>query len=446
MLDKFNKYNTENDLFRPEDKLLVTVSGGVDSIVLCHLLKKYNANFAIAHCNFGLRAEESDKDECFVEELAEELEVNIHIKKFDTKEYLNNAGISIQMAARELRYQWFSELAKQKGYKYILTAHHQNDLLETVLLNLIRGTGIAGLHGIKPKSGNIIRPLLFATKEHVLKYAEENNLDWREDSSNESAKYQRNLLRLEVIPILKKINPNLEQTLHQSVEKISAAEAIFNQYIEGCRIDFLTKREHYVSLEFEFLKEEIEPHLILFELLRPYGFNYSQSEDILRNLDNDAGKKYISSTHILVKDRTELIITEKSETNIFLHIQIESNAHQIYFPWNDSTIKIQTTKGFEKTNDFSVAYLNYEKLKFPITARLWKEGDSFHPLGMKGKKKVSDFLNDLKIPLNLKENVSVILSGEDIVWVVGYRIDERYKAEFNQKTFQFIAHGLNHGL
>ena len=446
MLDKFNKYNTENDLFRPEDKLLVTVSGGVDSIVLCHLLKKYNANFAIAHCNFGLRAEESDKDECFVEELAEALEVNIHIKKFDTKEYLKNAGISIQMAARELRYQWFSELAKQKGYKYILTAHHQNDLLETVLLNLIRGTGIAGLHGIKPKSGNIIRPLLFATKEHVLKYAEENNLDWREDSSNESAKYQRNLLRLEVIPILKKINSNLEQTLHQSVEKISAAEAIFNQYIEGCRIDFLTKREHYVSLEFEFLKEEIEPHLILFELLRPYGFNYSQSEDILRNLDNDAGKKYISSTYILVKDRTELIITEKSETNIFLHIQIESNTHQIYFPWSDSTIKIQTTTGFEKTNNFSVAYLNYEKLKFPITARLWKEGDSFHPLGMKGKKKVSDFLNDLKIPLNLKENVSVILSGEDIVWVVGYRIDERYKAEFNQKTLQFTAHGLNHGL
>lgn len=446
MLDKFNKYNTENDLFRPEDKLLVTVSGGVDSIVLCHLLKKYNANFAIAHCNFGLRAEESDKDECFVEELAEALEVNIHIKKFDTKEYLKNAGISIQMAARELRYQWFSELAKQKGYKYILTAHHQNDLLETVLLNLIRGTGIAGLHGIKPKAGNIIRPLLFATKEHVLKYAEENNLDWREDSSNESAKYQRNLLRLEVIPILKKINSNLEQTLHQSVEKISAAEAIFNQYIEGCRIDFLTKREHYVSLEFEFLKEEIEPHLILFELLRPYGFNYSQSEDILRNLDNDAGKKYISSTYILVKDRTELIITEKSETNIFLHIQIESNTHQIYFPWSDSTIKIQTTTGFEKTNDFSVAYLNYEKLKFPITARLWKEGDSFHPLGMKGKKKVSDFLNDLKIPLNLKENVSVILSGEDIVWVVGYRIDERYKAEFNQKTLQFTAHGLNRGL
>ncbi len=434
MLNKFNKYNTENALFRPEDKLLVTLSGGVDSVVLCHLLKNYNAHFSIAHCNFDLRGKESDADEQFVEELAEDLEVNIHIKKFDTKAFQKSEGISTQMAARELRYKWFSELAKQKDYKYILTAHHQNDLVETVLLNLIRGTGIAGLHGIRAKSGNIIRPLLFASKEEILNYAKENKLSWCEDSSNESTKYQRNLLRLEVIPLLKKINSNLETTLHQSIEKISAAEAVFNQYIEGCKVDFLTKKSDHFILKFDFLKEEVEPHIILFELLRPFGFNYIQTKELLEILNKEAGKKFISATHILVKDRTQLIITEKNQDIDQTEVLIDADVEKVYIPWSDITININATIGFEKNQDSSVAYLNYEKLKFPLIIRPWKEGDSFHPFGMKGKKKVSDFLNDLKIPLNLKENVSVLLSGEDIVWVVGHRIDERYKAEITQRT------------
>ena len=189
MIDRFYKYNTENELFRKEDKLLVAVSGGVDSVVLCHLLKSLNYNFSIAHCNFSLRNEESDADELFVEELAEDLEVTIHIKKFDTKSAVKNSGMSTQMVARELRYEWFKELAIKKEYNFILTAHHQNDLVETVLLNLVRGTGIAGLHGILPKKNNIIRPLLFATKEEIISYAVECNLKWREDSSNESNKY-----------------------------------------------------------------------------------------------------------------------------------------------------------------------------------------------------------------------------------------------------------------
>ncbi len=434
MLDKFHKYTTENGLFRLEDKLLVTVSGGVDSVVLCHLLKNYKAHFAIAHCNFGLRGKESEEDEAFVEELAENLEVNIHIKKVDTKEYQKSKGISTQMAARALRYDWFSTLAKQKGYDYILTAHHQNDLIETVLLNLIRGTGIAGLHGIKPKSGTIVRPLLFSSKEAILNYAKAHNLKWREDSSNESTKYQRNLLRLEVVPILKKINPNLETTLHQSIEKIAAAETIFNQYIEGCKIDFLTKTENSIRLEYSFLNEETEPLILLFELLRPFGFNYIQAKSILENLNEEAGKKFISTTHILIKDRTQLIITENKTEEFYDEVLLEATTENSFLPWSNTTLTMQTTTGFELNEASSNAYLNYKKITFPLRIRPWKEGDSFHPLGMKGKKKLSDFLNDLKIPLNLKNNVSVVLSGADIVWVVGYRIDERYKAKKEIKS------------
>jgi tRNA(Ile)-lysidine synthase len=439
MLDRLHKYNTENGLFRQEDKLLVTVSGGVDSVALCHLLRAYKARFVIAHCNFGLRGKESDEDELFVEELAEEMEVNIHIKKFDTKAYAKDSGLSTQMAARELRYQWFSELAEQKEYRYIVTAHHQNDLVETVLLNLIRGTGIAGLHGIKAKSGNILRPLLFASKEDILQYARENKLQWREDSSNESNKYQRNLLRLDVIPLLKKINPNLENTFLQSVEKISAAENIFNNYIEGCKIDFLSQKENYTVLEYDFLKEETEPRLILFELLRPFGFNYSQAAEIVESLDGDPGKKFISSSHLLVKDRSQLIITKKKEETKSAEISIEENTETVFLPWTEETIKFQLTTGFEKIQDTCIAFLDFEKLTFPLLARPWQAGDSFHPFGMKGKKKVSDFLNDLKVPLNLKENITVLLSGNDIVWVAGYRIDERYKASEDKKSLSLFV-------
>ena len=438
MQDRFDKYNTENELFRKEDKLLVTVSGGVDSIVLCHLLKKLDLHFAIAHCNFGLRGEESDKDEAFVEELAEELEVSIHIKKFDTYTYSKDLGISIQMAARELRYKWFHELSIQKDYIYILTAHHQNDLIETVLLNLVRGTGIAGLHGILPKSGKLVRPLLFATKEEILQYAKDHKLNWREDSSNESTKYYRNLIRLEVIPLLKKINPNLENTLQQSIEKISAAETIFNNYIEGCRMDFVTKNKDHISIDYKFLKEESEPHIILFELLRPFGFNYTQSLTILENLDQDAGSKYISTNYILVKDRNALIITKKNEKNDLLEkVYIEEGAGYISIPWNNCSITINTVEGFVKSANSTIAYLDYKKLKFPLIIRPWKTGDSFHPLGSKGRKNISDLLNDSKIPLNLKQSISVLVSDNKIVWVIGMRIDEEYKAEENEKSLKF---------
>lgn len=437
MINRLHKYNTENGLFRPDDKLLVAVSGGIDSVVLCHLLKEYGAHFAIAHCNFGLRGKESDGDELFVEELAEELEVNIHLKNFDTQNLVKDAGISIQMAARMLRYEWFAELAAKKEYSYIVTAHHQNDLAETILLNLVRGTGIAGLHGIRPKNGNIIRPLLFAGKEEIQEYAKEKKLNWREDSSNGSTKYQRNFLRLEVIPLLKKLNPNFENTLQQSVEKIAAAETVFQNYIEGCRYDFLSIKEDHEALEFAFLAEESEPLIILYELLRSYGFNYTQAAEILESLNAEVGKKFISASHLLVRDRVAFIITPiTQDTQGDEGLWIEENCETAFFPWNGLSLSASVMTGFEKKDAASIAYLDYEKLTFPLYARPWQAGDSFQPFGMKGKKKISDFLNDLKVPVNLKKNITVLLSGNEIVWVAGMRIDDQYKAAENKKTLR----------
>ncbi len=437
MLDRFHKYNTEKSLFRKEDKILVAVSGGIDSIVLVHLLKEYGAHFAIAHCNFALRGEESDADEVFVEQLAEELEVTIHIKKFDTTAYAKKAGFSTQMAARDLRYEWFHTLMEEKEYNYLLTAHHQNDTVETVLLNLVRGTGIAGFHGILPKKNKTVRPLLFATKEELQAYATAKQLTWREDKSNQSTYYQRNFIRLEVIPLLQKLNPNFIETFQQSIHKIAGAETIFNHYIEGCRLECIQKHEAYDTLSYGILKEEAEPILILFELLKPYGFNYNQSIEIFESLEKESGKQFISSSHIVVKDRGNLIITLIDHSTYLDEIMLNETDTEIELPWNNSKIKISNApeKEFLLTN--SSAYLDKELLHFPLTIRLWKPGDVFQPLGMKGKKKVSDFLNDLKVPLNLKKSIPVLVSNNEIVWVIGLRINDRFKSQENKPGILF---------
>jgi tRNA(Ile)-lysidine synthase len=433
MLDSFHKYNTENQLFRPEDKLLVAVSGGIDSVVLCHLLHAAHMRFAIAHCNFGLRGDESDGDEAFVKNLADQFQVPIHVKRFDTTGFKKAQGISTQMAARDLRYQWFDELIDEHGYTRLCLAQHQNDLFETVLLNLVRGTGIAGLHGIRAQSGNRIRPLLFADKATIVAYAHQNKIAWREDSSNQSSDYQRNFLRHDVIPLLKKLNPNLEQTFEQSIRKISAAENIFTHYIERLRQQHVIKKDSAVYIDYSFLTEEKEPVLVLFELLRPYQFNYVQAQNIVELLHGEAGKSFLSATHLLVKDRQALIITpvnSKSVPSVWLH----ATGHSVALPQYSAALEASEYNGYTLTADPFTAYLNYDKVQFPLTIRPWQAGDRFRPLGMKGKKNISDFLNDLKIPLNLKKDVLVVLSQNEVIWVVGHRIDERYKALNNTKS------------
>lgn len=428
MLDQFLSFINKHNLIQPSQKVLLAVSGGMDSVVMCDLFSKAKINFVIAHCNFGLRGEESNEDEMFVKKLSIKYKVPFMVTTFQTADFAETEKISIQMAARILRYEWFEKIRKEQNCDYIATAHHQNDVLETVLLNLTKGTGIAGLHGIRIKNGHIIRPLLFAEKETIFDYVVENQVIWREDSSNESNKYQRNLIRNEVVPLLKQINPNLENTMQHTVERIAAVEDIFEQEIEMLRKQITWADTQAVFVNYKAIQTLSQPVIKLSELLKPYHFTYQQSQDIFEAFDKESGKIFLSPTHTLVKDRTELVITQKS---------LQSFVSQVITIYDEELIidnlKLTMGKPFERTEDFvvptarKIACLDADKVRFPLQIRKWKEGDWFCPLGMNKKKLISDFLIDLKVPLNLKKEVYLLTSNGSVVWVMGMRIDDRFK-------------------
>lgn len=428
MLDQFLSFINKHNLIQPSQKVLLAVSGGMDSVVMCDLFSKAKINFVIAHCNFGLRGEESNEDEMFVKKLSIKYKVPFMVTTFQTADFAETEKISIQMAARILRYEWFEKIRKEQNCDYIATAHHQNDVLETVLLNLTKGTGIAGLHGIRIKNGHIIRPLLFAEKETIFDYVVENQVIWREDSSNESNKYQRNLIRNEVVPLLKQINPNLENTMQHTVERIAAVEDIFEQEIEMLRKQITWADTQAVFVNYKAIQTLSQPVIKLSELLKPYHFTYQQSQDIFEAFDKESGKIFLSPTHTLVKDRTELVITQKSLQS-FVSQVITINDEELII----DNLKLTMGKPFERTEDFvvptarKIACLDADKVRFPLQIRKWKEGDWFCPLGMNKKKLISDFLIDLKVPLNLKKEVYLLTSNGSVVWVMGMRIDDRFK-------------------
>ena len=431
MLPDFLKNIQDNQLFHPTDKILLAISGGMDSVVLADLLHKAKINFGMAHCNFCLRGEESEADEDFVKKLAKKYKVSIHVEKFDTVAFADTEKVSIQMAARMLRYAWFDKIISKENYQYLVTAHHQNDVLETVILNFTRGTGISGFHGIRPKSGHIVRPLLYADREQIRDYVAERQLAWREDSSNESNKYARNLVRNEVIPLLKNINSNLEQTIFQTVEKVDAIEANFYTEVDTLYTQFAKNEKGVIYLDMSKIGK-LEP-IYLFEILKNYNFNYLQTKEILEVLHEQAGKQFVSPTHVLVKDRSQLVITPKDISG-FTSIEINVEDKEVEIPDLKLMIeKIQNSK-LKIQNSKLIAMLDFEKLKFPLKLRKWKEGDWFIPLGMHGKKKISDLLVDQKVPLNLKSKVYVLTSGDSIVWVVGIRIDDRFKISENTEN------------
>ncbi len=427
MVQRFIEFITEKKLFSPEDKVLLAVSGGIDSVAMLQCFKDAGCyNYGIAHCNFGLRGDESDEDALFVQKLAKKAKVPFHTHQFDTENFAAQEKVSIQMAARQLRYAWFKKVMKDYGYSFLATAHHKNDTFETVLFNLVRGTGISGLHGISSKSGEVVRPLLFADKEMIMDFVAQKNLSWREDSSNSSIKYARNSLRNEVVPVLKKINPDLENTFDHTLERLLQVEAVFFDALKIVTDEAVERKENDVYIALDVLKRKNVSAVMLWEILKEYGYSYVQSKDVAARMFEGAGRIFESSTYQLNVDREHLIISPKKNIEFFPSPVYEN---QLKFLSDALTLHFTTekAKGFKITSQKNIAALDYDKLVFPLEVRKWQRGDVFFPLGMKQKKKLSDFMIDEKIPLNLKERVFVLTSNNAIVWVVGHRIDDRYK-------------------
>ncbi|MFN6946488.1 MAG: tRNA lysidine(34) synthetase TilS [Cytophagaceae bacterium] len=437
MFDRFIRYITQKIQIRLHESVILAVSGGVDSVVLADMMQKTDIKFCIAHCNFRLRGEESEEDEKFVRELATSLNVPIFVKYFNTEDYASEKKISTQMAARELRYKWFEELRQELEYDYVAVAHHLNDSVETILLNLTKGTGIAGLHGIGSKVGKIVRPLLFAEKDEVLAYAIQNSLKWRDDSSNESLKYQRNLIRNEVVPLLKKINPNLEQTMRLTMEKISAVEGLYNEKLEQVRQQVFTKEGSLIKLNLSNLLDEKEPVILIAGLLEPFGFSYTDAKSIAE-ASGESGKQFFSSTHRAVTGRNELIISEIPGSKEKA-IRLDENTRNFSFAGKQFSWNVLEKADAVISGDPDTAFLDYDLLKFPLELRYWQQGDRFVPLGMKGYKKVSDLLVDRKLSIPEKEQVVVLCSGGEIVWVVGLRLDDRFKVTDQTKKTLLIS-------
>ena len=425
MLKTLNHHITKNFSFLKEKKLLIACSGGLDSVVLSRLLKELKFNFSLAHCNFSLRRKESDGDEKFVIALADKLSIPVFSKTFDTKQFAKDEKISTQMAARDLRYTWFEELIDQHSFDYLLTAHHLDDDLETFFINLSRGTGLRGLTGIPEVNEKVVRPLLSFSREEIHSYAKENNISWREDSSNASTDYLRNKLRLEVIPKFKEATENVLQSFQQTQKHLQESQLLVNDYMILIQNLVLTQSEEGFSLNIEKLEELPNTNALLFELLSPFGF--TAWEDISELLKAQSGKHIFSETHRLLKNRDELLLTEIASEDkneiIFISdgiLEIESPIH----------LKFEITNGISEI-DKNILYLDNQKLMFPLKLRKWEDGDVFHPFGMKGKKKLSKFFKDEKLSLVAKEKIWVLCSENRIVWIVGMRSDSRFKVEDN---------------
>ena len=434
MLDQFKTYINRCNLIAEGEKIILALSGGIDSMVLAGLLLKAKVEFVAAHCNFHLRGEESDGDEKFVRDYAERNGIQCFVKHFETEKYAAEQGISIEMAARDLRYAWFEELRQQLNYDKIAVAHHADDQAETFFINLLRGAGLNGLKGMKPQNGVIIRPLLWASREQIRKYAVENQILWREDHTNAESVYLRNKIRNQLLPAFDELQPEARQGLYKSLEHLSAENELYRELLQeklGQIIDYNGDIQRIPHSAFLIQHSSFQ---LLFEWLRQYGFNTDQCHFIYDAIGTGIGNQYCSATHRLVIGRDELQLFEiKEDTNE--EIQIEIGEEEILSPVHLCFAKLEKTPDFVIDKSPNVAQLDFDKLKFPLTLRHWRHGDRFHPLGMKGSKLLSDFFVDQKFTEYQKQNVWLLVSADgDILWVVGYRIDERYKVSNSTKT------------
>lgn len=414
------KYIEEKHLFTLRDKVLVALSGGADSVALLRVLLVLGYHCEAAHCNFHLRGEESNRDERFVNELCKELGVTLHIIHFDTVAYAAQHHVSIEMAAREMRYNWFEQLRKEREMAVIAVAHHRDDSVETFLLNLIRGAGINGLKGIRPHHGNIVRPLLDVNRQDILNYLHHLHQDYVTDSTNLQDEYMRNKIRLNILPMLRELNPSVSESIAETSKRLADVSLIYNKEIETGKIRVMEKSGHILISR---LMEEVAPVALLFEILHPLGFNSVQVEDVFRSLSAQSGKRFVSAEWEVLRDRTELIIQPRRQENN----DSSGNMPELVM----ETVEI--TSDFMIPKDKDTACLDADKVVQPLIVRKWQRGDKFVPFGMKGKKNVSDYLTDRKFSLFQKENQYVVCSEDKIVWLVGERSDDRFRITENTK-------------
>ena len=429
MLNTFSRHITHNFNFLKESKLLIAISGGLDSVVLTYLCYKLELNIALAHCNFNLRGKESNEDEAFILKLAKKLNSKVFIKRFDTENYAKVNKLSIQIAARKLRYSWFKELSEQLQINYILTAHHADDNLETFLINLSRGTGLEGLTGIPKINDAIVRPLLSFSRESIENYAHREKLKWREDSSNISTKYLRNKFRHEVIPVLKEINPQLLQNFQNTIDNLQDSKDIIKDKITDLIKEGTIKlTAKGFQLSVSKIKNYNNPKAYLYRFLNEYGF--AQWDDIVNLLDAQSGKQVFSSTHRLIKNRELLLLSEINQDE-FKIISIPEKAKEIKAPFG---ILIFDEDHCILENKKNVILVDKSKLKFPLILRKWEQGDYFYPKGMSGKKKLSKYFKDEKLSLLDKEQVWLLCSKNDVIWVINRRADNRFIVTENTKN------------
>lgn len=417
--------------------LIVAVSGGADSIVLAHVLQLLGFDYTIAHCNFHLRGMESDRDENFVRQYAKRIGKPFVCKHFDTVQFASECKLSIEEAARELRYTWFRQLADEQKIGAeplpIFVAHHANDNIETVLMNFFRGCGIAGLHGILPKKDGIFRPLLFSKRNDIVRFALSEKLEWIEDSSNADEKYTRNFLRHNIIPELKGSFSTIEDNILENIVRFQDVETIYSSYIDQCKKDIVQKNGDNYRLDIDILKQRKPLCTLVFELFKKFGFSSNQTSEIIKLLDADSGARLESSTHIIWKDRTVLIVSRKG------------NPSQEIIYWNETDETIVLPDGSilsnmsKNENNNSIA-LDYNVLRFPLQIRHWCEGDYFYPNGMQGKKKLAKYFIDQKIPSPTKHSIWIVTSENEIVWIVGYRADRRFVAKENSARLYHLHH------
>jgi tRNA(Ile)-lysidine synthase len=429
LLDRFQDYVKRHELFTRQDKILLTVSGGVDSMVLMSLCVNSGYNVGIAHCNFGLRGQESDEDEIMVQETARRYGIECHNKRFDTTGEMDRTGESMEMAARRLRYAWFNQLCEEFDYTVIAIAHHVDDSIETFFINMLRGTGLRGLTGISKQVGNIVRPLMFATRKEILEYAHQKHISFREDSSNLSTKYLRNKIRLGIIPRMREINQRFSFIMQRNVDRLTAAQRFIDGAIDNIFAQAAEFNGDICTLHIDRIENISSRDFVIYEMLNSrFGFKGDTVDNLCKALKaGNAGKRFYSRNYVAYVDRGNIAVAPIEENDL-CEMTIREGQHRAYCGNSLLYFDICDVDSLDTFHvPDNVALLDIEKITFPLTLRRWKDGDTFIPFGMNGRKKVSDYLIDHKVSMAEKERQFVLLSDDEIAWLIGHRTSDNFR-------------------